>query len=148
MVLSRPRQQRGLLFKLFSHLCYKCWYSHESNTSAATATITTNATATIGATGVATADTSIATDKGNCPKNDTVAVGAGVGASLGVALLISLALLGWREKTRPKVQTTAMAMGNGADSEMDGIGVKAPVQLEARQLYELHNSNPTVTVDE
>jgi hypothetical protein len=69
-----------------------------------------------------------------------VAVGAGVGASLGVALLASLALLGWRERTRPKAQPT----GNGEIVEMDGAGGGKPAQLEARQLYELQSSNPGV----
>lgn len=48
---------------------------------------------------------------GTCPKDSTAVVGAGVGASLGVAFLAALGLLFWRERTRPK-------FGDGAYPEM------------------------------
>jgi hypothetical protein len=64
--------------------------------SGSSGTITTTATVTTTASGGTTTPSS-------CPESNTTAVGAGVGASLGVAFLVSLAILILRERTRPKL---------------------------------------------
>lgn len=83
--------------------------------SAKTVTITKGS----GTAAAATSTSSSLSASETCPKNNTVAVGAGVGASLGIALLASLALLGWREKTRPNPY--APVVGTGVPPvELDG----------------------------
>lgn len=100
-----------------------------STTSAASAKTVTVTTGASGAAVAASSTSSSLSSNETCPKNNTVAVGAGVGASLGIALLASLAVLGWRENTRPKVQAPGTAMGM-RPVELDGGRQAIPGRTE------------------
>jgi len=108
--------------------------------------VTTTATITASPTGSNGAQPS------TCPKDSTVAVGAGVGASLGVAFLASLGILFWRERTRPKASNDAASQEflNSNPLLIDGKSARVG-QLphyhqnqNQAQVHELQVSSPVI----
>jgi hypothetical protein len=85
-----------------------------------------------------------------CPKDSTAVVGAGLGASLGVAFLASLGMLFWRERTRPKVPKDRASQELLNSNTLVGEGKSAAVgQLPEYypgrvQVHELRVSSPVV----
>lgn len=80
-----------------------------------------------------------------CPKDSTTVIGASVGASLGVALLASLMVLFWREKTRPTGERRYEA-GFGQEhvpieSNLVQKGLMPPVVSQYPMVYELHHGS-------
>ncbi|RJE18531.1 hypothetical protein PHISCL_09135 [Aspergillus sclerotialis] len=118
-----------------------------------TVTISGTATGTVPpATGILVTVTSTPTsgsgsDSSACSNNSVVAVGAGTGVSLGVMLLASIAVLIWREKTRPKIQEGS-GFGGGVAYQMGGQGkdmdIRPPAEMDsAGQVYEVEGGQAT-----
>jgi hypothetical protein len=87
---------------------------------------------------VTTTQTSDATGAA-CPKDSTTVTGS-VGASLGIALLASLMVLFWREKTRP----TKAGFGQEhlpIESNLGREGLTPPVVSQYPIVHELHNGS-------
>jgi hypothetical protein len=83
-----------------------------------------------------------------CPKDSTTVVGASVGASLGVALLASLMVLFWREKTRPaREQQHEAGFGQEhvpVESNSMHKGLMPPVDSQYSMAHELHDGSRPV----
>jgi len=96
---------------------------------------------------VTTTQTSDATGAA-CPNDSTTIVGASVGASLGVALLASLIMLFWREKTRPTgEQQYAAGFGQEhvpVESNSVHKGLMPPVVSQDSMPHELHDGSRPV----
>ncbi|KAJ5606386.1 hypothetical protein N7510_009167 [Penicillium lagena] len=79
-------------------------------------------------------------NKPTCSDSNILAVGAGVGVSLGALLVASIAILVWREKSRSKLQTDpANPVSYPTNHTTNGKfkNLNSPVEMDYSTAYEI-----------
>lgn len=109
-------------------------------------TVTISVSGTVTAASIGSNSPSATCSSSVCPqpgKDKSGVVGGAVGAVLGVALLASLGMLAWRERTRPKYAAVPMAYSGSYDDRSHStkqIGVQpAPFEVGLGERHELES---------